>query len=82
MIVDLYTDTLVYSDAFMVAALCGLVGFCKYEMKARHQIDDIFLSQNITETNNTLFCSRIAAVLTLPLIWQAFEKSFLFYQVI
>ena len=49
-------------------------------MKARYQIDDIFLSQNIVVSSNTLFCSSVATVLVPPLIWAAFEeadKSFL-----
>ena len=64
-----------------MAALYGQAGPCRYKWKARHQIDEIFLSQNITVTSNTLFCSQVATALTLPLIWVAFEgadKSFLF----
>ena len=44
-------------------------------MKARHQINDFFLLQNIAVTSNTLFCSQIAAILALTLIKSAFEGA-------
>ena len=69
-IVETYIDTtLPYPDVCTAAVLCGPAGPRKRKAKARYQIGDNILSQNIAVTSNTLFCSWIIAVLA--------HKSFL-----
>ena len=73
--VDTYIDVdQPYPDARVAAVLCGPRGPCKYAVKAGMVVPAAFLD-SIVPHCCAAFGTQVARVLTLPLLWAAYERE-------